>query len=34
MPELTWTFGYPAVMLGMGALAVTLLWYFRTQRYL
>ena len=34
MPELGWTFGYPAVMLGMGALAVTLLWYFRTQRYL
>lgn len=34
MPELEWTFGYPAVMLGLALLAVTLLWYFRTQRYL
>ncbi len=34
MPELGWQFGYPAVMLGMALLAVTLLWYFRTKRYL
>jgi len=34
MPELNWTFGYPAVMLGMALVAVVLLWYFREQNYL
>ena len=34
MPELGWTFGYPAVMLGMGLVAVMMLWYFREQEYL
>ena len=34
MPELGWSFGYPAVMLGMLLLAATLFWYFRSHRYL
>jgi len=34
MPELGWEFGYPAVMLGMGLVAVTLLWYFRERGFL
>ena len=34
MPELTWTFGYPAVMLGMAGMAAVLLWYFRRSEYI
>ncbi len=34
MPELGWTFGYPAVMLGMLLVALMMLWYFRQQAYL
>lgn len=34
MPELAWTFGYPATMLGMLAVAVILLVYFRHERWL
>ena len=34
MPELGWTFGYPAVMLGMGFVAGAMLVYFRQQGYL
>ena len=34
MPELGWTFGYPAVMLGMILLAVVMLWFFRERGYL
>lgn len=34
MPELTWTFGYPAVMLGMAGMAGVLLWYFRRSEYI
>lgn len=34
MPELGWTFGYPAAMLGMGALAVLMLIYFQRRGYL
>jgi magnesium transporter len=34
MPELGWTFGYPAVMLGMAALSLLMLGYFRRQGYL
>mgnify|MGYP000055849563 CR=1 FL=1 len=34
MPELGWTFGYPAVMLGMALIAVVLLWYFHDREYL
>jgi magnesium transporter len=34
MPELTWTYGYPAAMLGMAILAGVMLWYFRQQDWL
>ncbi|WP_129115643.1 magnesium/cobalt transporter CorA [Halegenticoccus tardaugens] len=34
MPELRWTFGYPAVMIGMAAVAVILLTYFRNEGWL
>jgi magnesium transporter len=34
MPELAWTFGYPATMLGMLAVAVILLVYFRREGWL
>jgi magnesium transporter len=34
MPELEWTYGYPAVMLGMGAMAAILLAYFRHEDWL
>jgi len=34
MPELGWRFGYPAVMLGMALLAVTMLWAFREKEYI
>lgn len=34
MPELTWTFGYPAVVLGMVALTAVMLVHFRRQGYL
>lgn len=33
MPELTWTYGYPAVMLGMLAVTVVLVAYFRDEGY-
>ncbi|WP_135830528.1 magnesium/cobalt transporter CorA [Halorussus halobius] len=33
MPELTWAFGYPAVMLGMAGVAVILVAYFRRSGY-
>jgi magnesium transporter len=34
MPELGWTFGYPAVMLGMIAVALVMLLYFQRHGYL
>jgi magnesium transporter len=34
MPELGWTFGYPAVMLGMLAVTVILITYFRKSGYM
>jgi magnesium transporter len=34
MPELEWTFGYPAVMLGMLLVALLMLWSFRWRGYL
>ncbi len=34
MPELSWRFGYPAVMLGMGLLTAIVLVHFRRQEYL
>ncbi|MFB6268490.1 MAG: magnesium/cobalt transporter CorA [Halobacterium sp.] len=34
MPELEWTYGYPAVMLGLGAMAAILLVYFRYEDWL
>lgn len=34
MPELAWTYGYPAVMLGMLGVAVILLVYFRREEWL
>lgn len=34
MPELTWPFGYPAVLLGMLSIALLLLMYFRQQQYI
>ncbi len=34
MPELGWTYGYPAVMVGMGLVAVILLAYFRREDWL
>jgi magnesium transporter len=34
MPELGWTFGYPAVMLGMALVAVVLVAYFRHESWL
>jgi magnesium transporter len=33
MPELGWAFGYPAVVLGMAAVAAVMLGYFREQGY-
>ncbi|GMV39432.1 MAG: magnesium transport protein CorA [Myxococcales bacterium] len=34
MPETEWAYGYPAVMLGMGALALAMLAWFRRKRWL
>lgn len=34
MPELGWTFGYPAVVLGMGLLTAIVLVHFRRRDYL
>jgi magnesium transporter len=34
MPELSWTYGYPAAMLGMTILAGLMLQYFRQQDWL
>ena len=34
MPELGWTYGYHATMLGMALLSVILVWYFRQQDWL
>jgi magnesium transporter len=34
MPELQWTFGYPAVMLGMAVVSVVLLVYFRREGWM
>lgn len=34
MPELGWTFGYPAVVLGMAAVAAVMLAYFRRVEYI
>jgi magnesium transporter len=34
MPELYWTFGYPAVMIGMGLVAGIMLVYFRREGWL
>jgi magnesium transporter len=31
MPELHWRFGYPAVLLAMGVMAIGLLVYFRRR---
>jgi magnesium transporter len=33
MPELSWTYGYPAVMLGMLGVTVILIAYFRREGY-
>ena len=34
MPELGWTFGYPAVMLGMALVGVVMVWAFRERGYI
>jgi len=34
MPELTWTYGYPAVLVGMAAVSLVLLAYFRREGWL
>lgn len=34
MPELAWEFGYPAVMLGMAAIALTMIVYFYRKDWL
>ena len=34
MPELGWTYGYPAVMLGMAAVTLILVAYFRQEKYI
>jgi magnesium transporter len=34
VPELAWRFGYPAVMLGMLAVGLLMLWAFRRRNYL
>lgn len=34
MPELSWTYGYPAVLLGMIGMAGVLVWYFRREGWL
>jgi len=34
MPELGWTFGYPAVMIGMALVTAVMLVYFRRREYL
>ena len=34
MPELTWPYAYPAVMLGMAVVTIVLLQYFRQQGYI
>jgi magnesium transporter len=34
MPELEWTYAYPAVMLGMAVVAVVMMGYFRWQDYI
>jgi magnesium transporter len=34
MPELGWTYGYPAAMLGMAAVGGAMLWYFRHRDWL
>ncbi len=34
MPELNWTLGYPAVMIGMFAVAMLMLWFFRRREFL
>jgi magnesium transporter len=34
MPELQWTFGYPAVLLGMAGIAVVMIWHFRRKEWL
>lgn len=34
MPELSWTYGYPATMLGMALIAVLMLVHFRSQDWL
>ena len=34
MPELSWPYAYPAVILGMGAVALVMMGYFRRQGYI
>jgi magnesium transporter len=34
MPELGWRYAYPAVMLGMGVVAIILVGYFRSEGWL
>jgi magnesium transporter len=34
MPELTWPYAYPAVMLGMAVVTFVMLQYFRRQGYI
>jgi magnesium transporter len=34
MPELDWTYGYPAVLLGMLGMAGVMVWYFRRTEWL
>lgn len=33
MPELSWTYGYPAIMLGMLGVTILLIAYFRQEGY-
>lgn len=34
MPELTWVYGYPAVLIVMSGIACIMLYYFRTKRWI
>lgn len=34
MPELSWTYGYPATMLGMTVIAALMLVHFRRQGWI
>ena len=34
MPELSWEYGYPAVILVSAAIAIWLIWYFKKKKWL